>query len=437
MRRICLALPTNRACPATIPAIHAEAVYGAETFDVDVQLLILDSSDESAFALHAKTVDELPAAPNVTVHHLDEEQQRAFLRQVIARSAAEEPELLLDLMLPDAVSYGACTNRAFLIAGALGCRSLHRRDSDSDYQVLDGRPVFPLHHELLSLGKRAADAAAGVTDDELDPDLAELPVSLVGSSFIGELSVDLGEIRELDPAIYHEVVRLWTPSWFSDEDRTAMVEESFIGGGSEPFTADRSTLGSPDLLRLDMCNIGFDHEVYDRVPLPPATETIGSDYFLFHVVVDSTLPGVVHNRNIVNHYTPERRTGPGFTAYQLRFTRFLLSMLYLYPVYGAMMGAAGALLDEEHHLDAAAIAGFARSSTAMDRTDNIERLDVLDRCYRQLGGKYTEFADHLVPLRDRLLDGAQADMERFALLIDAWGPLATASKAVGPAWPAR
>ncbi|WP_435866900.1 DUF6271 family protein [Streptomyces xanthochromogenes] len=25
----------------------------------------------------------------------------------------------------------------------------------------------------------------------------------------------------------------------------------------------------------------------------------------------------------MNYYTPERRTGPGFTAYQLRFTKFL------------------------------------------------------------------------------------------------------------------
>ncbi|GAA4943542.1 hypothetical protein GCM10023238_06820 [Streptomyces heliomycini] len=44
-------------------------------------------------------------------------------------------------MLPDALSYGACTNRAFLIAAALDCRSLHRRDSDCGYQVFGGEPV--------------------------------------------------------------------------------------------------------------------------------------------------------------------------------------------------------------------------------------------------------------------------------------------------------
>lgn len=65
------------------------------------------------------------------------------------------PELMLDLMLPAGVSYGACTNRAFLIAAALGCDSVHRRDSDSTYQTLNGETVFPVHHELASLGKTA------------------------------------------------------------------------------------------------------------------------------------------------------------------------------------------------------------------------------------------------------------------------------------------
>ena len=262
-------------------------------------------------------------------------------------------------------------------------------------------------------------------------------MSIVGSSFVGELSVDIGEIRELDPDLYYQVVGLWAPPRVSEEERRRLVEDSFVGSGTDLFTEDRSTLGSPDIWRLDMCNIGLDHRVYERVPLPPATETIGSDYFLLHVVLNAPLPGVVHNRNIVNYYTPERRTGAGFTAYQLRFTKFLLSMLYLYPVYDALMESEGSLLDEQHHLNAAAIAGFARLSAGTDRADNLVRLDSLDRSYRQLGGNYAEFADHLVPLRDRLLDEAQADIENFALLIDAWGPLTGASKDIGPGWPER
>lgn len=427
-RRICLTLPTNRACAGTIAGTGAEAAHAARTFGVEVHLLILDSADGPTYDEHAKAVAALPAADHVVVHHLDEDAQRTFLRDVIARSGLDGAEHLLELMLPDAVSYGACTNRAFLIAAALGCTSVHRRDSDSHYQLLDGQLVFPIDHELATLGRRAADAAGAVTENTLDPAHADKPVSLVGASFVGELSVDLGEMREADPDVYHEVVGLWAPTGATEEERRELVAESFVGAGTETFTRDRSVLDLPDIWRVDMCNIALDREVYERVPLPPATATIGSDYFLLHLVRDATLPGVVHNRHIVNYYTPERRTGAGFTAYQLRYTKFLLSMLYLYPVYSEMEAAGETLLDAGHRVRADVIADCARRSAATDRAENHRRLAVLDRCYRKLGGRYAEFADHLAPLREDLLDRAQADIEDFALLTDAWGPLVRASR---------
>ncbi|MFF3112877.1 DUF6271 family protein [Kitasatospora sp. NPDC057904] len=471
MRRVCLALPTNRACAGTITALAEEAAHAAAHFDVEVHLLILDTSDGSggfdrpgtfdgsdrsdtsvcpgtsdaagapeaaegsgatSFARNAAAVAALAPAPRVVVHHLDEAWQRAFLERVIRRSGAPGPELLLDLMLPGAVSYGACTNRVFLVAAALGCTSVHRRDSDGDYQLLDGRKVFPIDHELRALGRRAGDVAAdatAVTRNELDPAHGDRPVVLVGGSFIGELSVDVGGIRELDPAVYHDVVGLWAPPVWSDEEKRELVEESFTGGGTEPFRADETVLGPPDIRRVDMCNLGLDHRVYERLPLPPATDTIGSDYFLLHVVLDAGLPGVVHNRHIVNYYTSERRTGPGFTAYQVRFAKFLLSMLYLHPVYGEMMALGEDLLDERYEVRTAPVLDSVRRSADWDPAENVRRLDVLDRSYRRLGGTYADFADHLAPLRERLLAEARADAERFALLIDAWGALVAAAHA--------
>ncbi|MFJ3789591.1 DUF6271 family protein [Kitasatospora sp. NPDC090091] len=428
MRRICLALPTNRACAGAIADVAGEAAHAAAEFGVEVHLLVLDSSGPAALAEHTRTVRALPPAPGVVVHHLDEKRQGDFLRRTVRRAGVAEPERVLDLLLPDAVSYGACTNRAFLVAAALGCTSVHRRDSDSTYQLLDGKPVFPIRQELRSLGLRAADAVPGVTKSLLEPADAAKPVSLVGGSFIGELSVDVGEIRELDPDVYYDVVSLWAPPVWTEEQKRELVADSFTGGGTEPFTRDESVLGAPDIRRIDMCNLGLHHEVYERIPLPPATDTIGSDYFLLHVVLDATLPGVVHNRHIVNHYTPERRTGAGFTAYQVRFVKFLLSMLYLYPVYGGMTVTAGALLDEQHRVRVDAVLDMVRRSTGTDRAENVRRLTVIDRSYRQLGGKYAEFAEHLVPIRERLLDEAQADAEDFARLIEAWGPLVAAAR---------
>ncbi|MER7988794.1 DUF6271 family protein [Streptomyces noursei] len=435
MRRICLTLPTNRACTAMIRAIGAEAAHAAEHFDVEVHLVVLDSCTAPVVAEHARALGELPPVPNVVVHHLDEAAQRAFLRRVVGDAGVTKPELVLDLMLPAEPSYGACTNRAFLIAAALGCRSVHRRDSDSRYQTLDGAPVFPVHHELRSLGKRAGDAAPGVSRNALDPRHAHKPVAMVGSSFVGELSVDVAEIHRADPAVYTDVVGLWAPGDWSAQARQQLVDESFRGAGTEPFRHDHSVLTLVDPMRVDMCNISF-HQVHERVPLPPATNTIGSDYFLIHLVHDATLPGVLHNRNIVNFHTGERRTGPGFLAYQTRFAKFFLSMLYFNFVYDRMARANQALLDDDQQVRAAAIAELVRESTELDPAENVQRLDILDASYRKLGGKYAAFADALASRRDRLLHEARQDMADFALLIEAWAALVAASRAAGPHWSA-
>ncbi|MEU9045454.1 MULTISPECIES: DUF6271 family protein [unclassified Kitasatospora] len=431
MQRVCLALPTMRPCAATIADLAEEAAYAVATFDVEVHLLILDTTDAAGFAENAGAVSALAPTPGVVVHHLGEAQQREFLHRVAERSGAPDPELLLDLMLPQAVAYGSCVNRLFLGAAALGCTSAHLRNDDADFQVRDGRKVFPIHHELLSIGRPAGEAAAGVSRSELDPADADKPVMLVSGSFIGELNVDISEIHELDPAVYRDVVRLWTPPVWSEEDRDAMVDVSFKGAGAEPFGTDHSVLGVPDIWDVYMCNIALDHRAYEVLPLLPSIETIGSDYALLHAMVHSRLPGVTHNRHIVNYYTSERRTGAGFVSYQMRFVKFLLSMLYLYPVYGGMIDLGRGMLDERHGLKVEPILGLVRGSVDWDRAGNEHCLDVLDRSYRKLGGKYAELADVVAGRRRQLLDEAQEDAERWVVLMEAWAALVAAARAEG------
>ncbi|MFG2621786.1 DUF6271 family protein [Streptomyces sp. NPDC048507] len=429
MRRVCLTLPTNRPCAGTIGAVAAEAAYGARRFGVEVHLLVLDSSDAPVLAGHRAAVAALPAAPGVVVHHFDEEEQRAFLGEVIAGSGAAGPDRLLELMLPSRVSYGACTNRAFLIAEALGCASVHRRDSDSRYQYLDGEPVFPLHHELAALGLRAADVSGLVTRSRLDPACAHRPVALVGGSFVGEMSVDVAEIRRLDPAVYEDVIGLSVPEGYPEIWRKNLIAQSFRGAGSAAFTADLTTLTSVSPMRVDMCNIALDREVYGRVPLPPATDTIGSDYFLIHLVHDAQLPGVLHNRHIVNYHTDERRSDAGFLAYQLRFAKFLLAGPHFDAVYAATRAAGDGLLDAGGRIRPEAVARAVRDGARVDRARGAARLDALDRSYRTLGGRYAVAADALAARRAELLDEVRRDMEDFALLAGAWPGLTRAARA--------
>ncbi|WP_369382568.1 DUF6271 family protein [Streptomyces sp. cg36] len=423
MRRICLTLPTHRACPDTITALAEEAAHGARHFGVEVRLLVLDTSGPAALAEHRAAVAALPPAPGVVVHHLDEDEQRRFLREVIARSALPEPERLLDLMLPSAVSYGACTNRAFLLAEALGCSSVHRRDSDSHYPELDGTPLFPLHHELTALGLPAHEVAGLVTRSRLDPADAHRDVALVGGSFTGAMSVDVEEIQRLDPAVYQQVIGLSVSEDHPPLWRRNLIDEAFRGAGDTPFTADRTTLTHVSPTRVDMCNIALDRAVYGRVPLPPATDTIGSDYFLLHLVHNARLPGVLHNRHIVNYHTGERRSPEGFLAYQWRFAKYLMAAPHLESVYTRLSALGPEILDADGLVDASAVATFARHASAAEPGRDAARLDVLDRCYRTLGGHYTEAADLFAARRDRLLAEAGSDMADFADLTDAWAAL--------------
>ncbi len=403
MRRICLTVPTNRECRATLAEVVAEAGYAEAAFpDVEVHLLVLDSS--AHFAAHARV---LGAARNV--RHLDEEAQREFLRRVIKRSGTAKPDLVLDLMLPWALSYGACTNRAFLIAAALGCESVHRRDSDLYFQTSGGEKVFPVHAELLALGKPAEEAVA--VENRLDPALRKRPVALVGASFVGEMSVDLQDVR--DREAYYDLVSLWAAPGATDAEKRALVEESFTGW--EPFDEDRSVLDVVDPMRVDMHNISF-HGLHERIPLPPATDTIGSDYFLIHVADKARLPAVVHNRHIVNFHTGERKTDEGFLAYQVRFAKFVLSMYYFHFIYRRLRSD-----------DPAEIAAIVRESTWQDRDET--GIAELERAYRALGGRFARVADHVGRHRDRLLVESRRDIDDYAVLIDAWASLIEAARA--------
>ena len=161
-------------------------------------------------------------------------------------------------MLPAGLSYGACTNRAFLIGAALGCESVHRRDSDSRYQVVNGETVFPIHHELTSLGRRAADAAHGVTENALDR-AARGQAGRHGGQLLRGRAVR-GHRRD-PPDRPRRLLRRGQPVGTRRLVRTRRRGNSSTspsaGAGTEPFVRDHSTLALVDPMRVDMCNISF------------------------------------------------------------------------------------------------------------------------------------------------------------------------------------
>jgi nucleoside-diphosphate-sugar epimerase len=103
MRRICLALPTNRPCAAAITALGAEAAYAAERFGVEVRLLILDSCPAAVRAGHADALRRLPPHPGIVAHHLDEDRQQGGVTFHRYDIASEEIGDVFERVRPEVV----------------------------------------------------------------------------------------------------------------------------------------------------------------------------------------------------------------------------------------------------------------------------------------------------------------------------------------------
>jgi hypothetical protein len=432
MNNICLALPTNRDCVDTIDLLHNEANYAVKNFNVQVTFLIIDTSNQIDLIKNEQAVSLLENSNNVNVVHLNVEQQQNYFKKLFNNLTIDDKNLaanrLLELMLPSEVSYGACTNRAFLLAAALQCDSIHRRDSDCHYQTFDDETVYPIHQELLSLGKIAHSIQDESIASQLTRDQNILPVAMVAASFIGEMSVDIAEINQKSPSIYHDVVKLWSEKGASTSQQEILVNESFKGAGTSSFKGDIATLGQVDPMLVDMCNISF-HGIQEAVPLPPATDTIGSDYFLIHLTYHSQLPSVVHNRHIENFYTPERKTDEGFAKYQRRFVKFLLSMPYLYHAYGQLaIAGPETLLNAENKINNIAVCKIIESSIDIDNEHCHFVFDEVIKNYQMLGGRFKQLTQLLIAEKDSLISQAKRDMEDYLYLSQHWPQLIHLSK---------
>ena len=437
MKRICLALPTNRECAGAIERLGAEALEALQRFPVEIELLVSDTSRGGALALNARAARAVPAHRFLRVHHVDATAQRRFLRAAVERAGLEDERAILAALIPDAVSYGAATNRLFLAAASLGCASVHRRDSDSRYQQFAGRPVHPIVPELRFLGRPAAqarqgaDAAAPVDADE------SCPIFMVGGSYVGELSIDLAPMLERDPEIVHELLALWTPPGMPAPERRRFNERLFLRREHAPFERDlaRLTTTDADDAPVDMCNISF-HRLHEQVPLPPAPATIASDYFLIDLLRALALPVVQHNRAIDNYYTAERRTPQGGIDYQLRFVRFLLHMSAVHALVASVERERHAFIDADFRIVPSRLVAAIADSADAAREYNPGKLETAQRCLARLGGLHADAAAIVAARRAELLAEAECNITQFARLAAAWPALIAAARRL-PLMPRR
>lgn len=488
MKRICLAIPTNRECTAAIAALVQEAGHAVQHFPVQVVVLIADTASSAIAAANAhallQAMHAMDAKTNaveaqhnaldrrrIEAHHFTAPEQAALLTQIISRAGLQARELdherkrelevdlereLHALLLPDTVSYGAATNRLFLLAQYLGCDSLHRRDSDSRYQSCTGREsrpalhgnepacatagadqvdsvIYPIHHELRCIGMPASTVATLVDQTIAAPLHADCPVMLVGASYVGALSIDVAPMFARDADAAYRIVGQFAPSHLSAADKRAWVDCSYLHTGQSRFEQDRSELAHGHSFLIDTCNICFS-QIQQVLPLPPACDTIGTDYFLLSLMNILALPVVHHNRHIENFHTPERRSAQGFVEYQFRLVKYFLYMSWLHATVRALdhakvqlwLAPPGATLAWNLPLLHALLAEPEPLSRIDD--ENAAKLRELQQQYTRLGGAYAEFAALLAEQAPQLLQACRDDIARYAAFAPHWPALMRAAR---------
>lgn len=497
MKRICLALPTNRLCAVAIAGLLEEAIFAVRHFEVEVVLLISDTSPSEVLQANAlalqQAIDQqtkdclLPAASLARLHclHYAPAQQRTILHSICQQALAKSDEAdqgyeantsnnsnklekldlahelggfsatrlarnvpqqhaekLLQALLPDAVSYGAATNRLFLLAAYFGCSSLHRRDSDSRYQLYQGEKLFPIAQELRYIGIPADQAAAQVDQIIAAPCLPTYPVVLVGASYLGELSIDVAPMFARHAEAGYKIVGLFAPSHLPDAEKRRWVDDSYLHTGQTSFYQEKAELGHAHSFLIDTCNLCFS-QLQEVFPLPNACNTLGSDYFLMTLMNLAGLPAVHHHRHIENFYTPERRTSQGFIEYQFRLVKFLLYMSWLHAVMQALAAEFGpnytilrtAVLLPEHAASTAlaklyAIFACPKPAAELEQ-ENRYKLFILQQQYQDLGDEYAAFASALEGRAEDLLNECAADYAAYAEFARAWPSLIAAAKKLG------
>jgi len=417
-------LPTNRVCDKAIQHLANEAMLAGELFNIDIVMLILDTSDSKNFALNKFTIDHLGLPMTIQVIHLSRSQQREYIKgwinEIQPPVTYESNVSMIKQLLPDGVSYGAAMNRAFLFSNHLGCDTIHRRDSDSDYQYVKGKWIYPIIHELRFLGSN--NEAVNKLKSKV-PLGSYRDIHLVGGSYVGAWSMDVEGLYDKNRQAFYNSVGLCMPDQLSDHDKHTLVDELFVNRDVDVFQYDEIELGYANTAPIDMCNVSF-WRIHQQLPVPNALDTIGTDYFLIAILQALEVPTVHHNRHIKNYHTARRKTESGFIDYQCRIVKFYLYMSYLYAICAEINGSNKNYVDDRITITAGVLSRIIKSIvTPQKLIDNKQKLQKIIDAYDAAGGSYQVLSKQLVREQDNLVQEAQNDMQLFAEWLDLWDVL--------------
>lgn len=258
---------------------------------------------------------------------------------------------LRSALLPRGVAYGSGPNKAAIVAAALGVDVLHRRDSDQEPQLVEGRPRYPGVLEAGAVGRPVAGLSVVNPQDAL-PHHGDAEVRFVGGTVYGDSPQDRRDVLAAGHEFAVRLQNLTRPESTSREEVSADVERYFTEELRTHHDEDFLEL-DPDVAKVEMgvsCVGGFFREL-PEMPLP---DTLGSDYRLRNLLSQLSSPVVYQSRKMRHIYRDDRKRQASLERvvdYALRDLRLVLLWIVSWRQAELIRAAPATYLRADGHID--------------------------------------------------------------------------------------
>lgn len=432
-------IPTNRACESALSSYLLEAAQLATSQDAPVTFALIEAVDAPHVLAHSQIISRAVENPALRVIHLTAKAQNMFVPRLVeaAGFVGETAAKLNAMLLSQDVCYGAGPNKAALLAAALGADTLHRRDSDTEPILVEGRPCYASELEARYVASSLGDFGNEIENsDTMDPNSLIL---FVGSDYSGDLPVDRMELAELSIELMIEHDRLEHPG-ASREQNEESVRSYFLERNEESYSGDKIEVDMTGATELGVSCI---HRVFLQLPEMPIPNTLGCDYFQKNLLYRLDSPVIYHNRRVGHRYSAERDTrsnGDQFVRYNLMDARYKL-LWRIWSRHNRNMEAhvdelqnapAGGLIDTEWYANS-----FETAARGISREELREIVGGLVAIYRRAfelskgESKFNQLAEVLTSRSEHLIEDVLTGIRDHTILIRAWPRLISAARELG------
>jgi len=421
MERHIYAIPTHRQCSESLDSLIREVTLSESGFcrdhEVDISVVVVDASEPEAAAKNRAALKTLSTKLNrFNTHHFTVESLDDMCNEALIALGARNREELSPLLTGNKYSYGMAANRTFLLAAFFGADYLHRRDSDTFLQHTEAKNVLsPLDLELKYLGKKLG--PAGVVSPRASAPYLSDRIYMVGSGCVGDWSVDYEDLVEKNIESLYRLVQVSKPAMPYAEIKD-YVDRKYVLGSREKYERDFLSLKFESFIDVGNSSV---FEVYNQLPVSPAVQTSGVEYFFHEVLGALKMPKLYHNRKTIHRYDSGRYDKDKANSYHLTKAKARC----LAPLYASLYKTIAA--EPGEYFESGVFNADKISDCLMLLADkNIRReqegiLTLMANSYTETGiTKYVEAAKYILSQKSAILEQSVRDVYNHALLTKEW-----------------